>query len=120
MKETLATMALMALIVAFAPIAWVGKVVPASPTQTPALTDSPAQPRMSNNEAIEGKIKSLDKSGESVTLEDGTTLTIPDSLKAARAILKEGAMLRATYQEKRGEKVATSLDVQPTATKPKS
>jgi len=118
MKRTFATLAL---VVAFAPNVWAGEMMPTGPTQPPALTDSPVQPgRMSDAKAIEGKIKSVDGSGKSVTLEDGTTLAIPDSLKAARPILKQGAMLRATYKEKGGEKVATSLDVEPTTTKPQS
>jgi hypothetical protein len=62
---------------------------------------------------VEGKIKIMDGSGKRVTLEDGTTLTIPDSLKAARGSLKEGAIVKASYEEKGGEKVVTSIQVLP-------
>ena len=112
MKRALATVAL---VVAFAPTAWAGEMTPANRMQP-----LHAKPGMSDAKEIEGMIESMDRSGKSVTLEDGTTLTIPDSLKAGRAILKEGAMLRATYQEKGGEKIATSLEVQSTTAKPKS
>lgn len=60
---------------------------------------------------VEGKITSMDPSGKSVTLEDGTKLSIPSSLKVARGSLKKGAMVKATYEEKGGEKVATMIQV---------
>jgi hypothetical protein len=69
---------------------------------------------------VEGKIKTMDTSGKSVTLEDGTTLTIPDSLKAARGALREGAMVKATYEDRGGEKVVTSIEVLTQGNKPKS
>ncbi len=62
---------------------------------------------------VEGKITSMDPSGKSVTLEDGTKLSIPSSLKVARGSLKKGAMVKATYEEKGGQKVATMIQVRP-------
>jgi hypothetical protein len=53
----------------------------------------------------------MDRSRTKVTLEDGTTLTIPSSLKAARGALTKGARVKATYEEKGGQKVVTSLEV---------
>jgi Cu/Ag efflux protein CusF len=77
----------------------------------PAVREAAAQPETLEAKEVEGRIKSLDPSAKSVTLEDGTTLAIPDSLKAARGVLKKGAMVKATYQEKDGQKVLTSIKV---------
>ena len=61
---------------------------------------------------VEGKIKSLDPSGRMLTLEDGTQLTIPPSVNVSRGTLKEGAMVKASFEERSGQKVVTSLEVQ--------
>lgn len=42
------------------------------------------------------------------------------SLKLERGALKKGAMVKATYEEKGGQKVATSIEVRPEEKKPKS
>ena len=47
-----------------------------------------------------------------MTLDDGTTLTIPNSVKVAPNTLK-GAKVNATYEEKGGKRVVTSLRVEP-------
>jgi hypothetical protein len=62
-------------------------------------------------QTIEGQIKSVDPSGEAVTLVDGTTLTIPPDLKLLRDAFKTGATVKATYIEKGGQKVVTSIVV---------
>jgi Cu/Ag efflux protein CusF len=77
----------------------------------PAMKAAPAQPEAAPAKEVEGKIKSMDRSRTKVTLEDGTTLTIPSSLKAARGALTKGARVKATYEEKGGQKVVTSLEV---------
>ncbi|MBI4573480.1 MAG: hypothetical protein HY713_09390 [candidate division NC10 bacterium] len=41
-------------------------------------------------------------------------------LKLERGALKKGAMVKATYEEKGGQKVATSIEVWPEERKPKS
>lgn len=62
---------------------------------------------------VEGKIKSVDPSGKMVTLDDGTQLMIPPTVKVEKQALKPGANVKASYQEKDGQKVATSLMVMP-------
>ena len=74
---------------------------------------TPSDTRTSQAKQIEGNIASIDTSGKSIILDDGTQLMIPDSLKVARSSLKEGARVMATYEEQAGRKVATSLKVQP-------
>jgi hypothetical protein len=62
---------------------------------------------------VEGKIKSVDSSGKMVTLDDGTKLTIPPALSVEKKALKPGANVKASYEQKGGEKVATSFVVTP-------
>ena len=80
--------ALVASVVALAPMAWAADVV-------------------------EGKIKSVDPSGKMVTLDDGTKLTIPPTLTIEKKALQPGTNVKASYEEKSGQKVATSLIVIP-------
>jgi len=60
---------------------------------------------------VEGKIKSVDASGKIVTLDDGTQLTIPQALAVERKALQPGANVKATYEERDGQKIATSFMV---------
>jgi len=64
-------------------------------------------------EDVQGKIKSVDASGKMVTLDDGTQLMIPPTLKVEKQALKPGANVKASYEEKDGQKVATSFMVMP-------
>ncbi|HSB80279.1 MAG TPA: DUF1344 domain-containing protein [Candidatus Methylomirabilis sp.] len=83
----------------------------------PNPVGSPAQAAPSDSVApqakeVHGKVRSLDRSRKTVTLEDGTKLTIPESIKITSGSLKRGAMVIATYEEKDGQKVVTSILVQ--------
>jgi hypothetical protein len=62
---------------------------------------------------VEGKIKSVDTNVRVVTLEDGTMLTIPLTAKVDRNALKPGAIVKASFEEKGGEKVVTAIQVTP-------
>lgn len=64
---------------------------------------------------IEGKIKSVQASGAAtrVVLEDGTQLMIPASVRVERAGLKQGAIVKATYEDNRGQKIVTEIEVRP-------
>jgi len=99
---------------------WAGEMVPGAQQQPGAVQESPAQPDMAPVKQIEGKISTIDRDRKSVTLDDGTKLLIPDSLRTSLSALKEGATLRAMYEEKDGQKVVTRLTVQPEGRKPKS
>ena len=61
---------------------------------------------------IEGAIKSVDPTGRMLTLDDGTELTIPPTVSVPKADLKEGAVVKASFEERGGQKVVTSLQVQ--------
>jgi Protein of unknown function (DUF1344) len=71
-----------------------------------AQTSAPAAAK-----TIEGKVMTVDPAGTSLTLDDGTKLTIPESVKFSRADLKPGAAVKAAYEEKDGQKILTNLEV---------
>jgi hypothetical protein len=62
---------------------------------------------------VQGKVRSLDRHKKTVTLEDGTKLIIPETIKITSGALKKGAMVIAMYEEKDGQKVVTTILVQP-------
>ncbi len=73
--------------------------------QMPGGAGAPAEAKQ-----IEGKIKTVD--GGLVTLEDGTKLMIPASVKVERASLKEGATIKANFEQRAGQNIVTSIEVQ--------
>jgi Cu/Ag efflux protein CusF len=105
---------LLALLVAI-PVGWVGEIYaqagPQAPPGTPGA-GAPGAPGAGAKE-VEGKIKNVDPSGRMVTLEDGTKLTIPPALNVPREALKEGAIVKASFEERGGQNVVTSMRVQP-------
>jgi len=66
---------------------------------------------MAQAKTIEGKVMAVDPAGKSLTLDDGTKLTIPETVKFSRADLKPGAAVKAAYEEKDGQKILTNLEV---------
>lgn len=59
---------------------------------------------------VSGEVKSVDPAKKTVTLEDGTTLMVSDASKLKN--IKPGAMIKASYSEKGGQKVASSIEVE--------
>ena len=66
---------------------------------------------------IQGKIKGVDASGRLVTLDDGTQIVLPPTLTVERKALQPGANVKASYEEKDGQKIAKSFTVMPPAAK---
>jgi len=60
-------------------------------------------------EEIQGKIKSLDTTARLFALEDGTKIWVAEGL--SMGTLKEGASVKASYEERDGKKVATSIEI---------
>jgi ferric-dicitrate binding protein FerR (iron transport regulator) len=60
-------------------------------------------------EEISGKIQKVDMNDRSIVLEDGTQLWLAESVSTDT--LKEGATVKASYEEKDGKKVVTKIDV---------
>lgn len=74
------------------------------------------QPAAGGKQILEGKIKTM--AGNKLTLDNGAQLTLPDTMMGQRSLLKEGMTVKASYEEKGGEKVVTSMDVRPTEDRP--
>jgi hypothetical protein len=58
---------------------------------------------------IEGKIQKVDTSDRMFVLDDGTQLWVAEGLSLDG--LKEGAKVKATYEERDGKKIVTGLEV---------
>ena len=58
---------------------------------------------------VSGKVQKVDMVDRIVVLEDGTELWVGDSV--ALAALKEGATIKASYEDKDGKKVVTEMEV---------
>ena len=58
---------------------------------------------------VEGKIQSMDTNDRVLTLEDGTKLWIAEGVSIEG--LKEGAKVKASFEERDGKNVATSVQV---------
>jgi len=61
---------------------------------------------------VQGKVKGWDAAAGMVTLEDGTTLSVPASV-TERGDIKEGVMVKVSYEEKDGQKVVSKMEVTP-------
>jgi ferric-dicitrate binding protein FerR (iron transport regulator) len=60
-------------------------------------------------EEVSGKIQKVDTGERSIVLEDGTQLWLAESVSVDA--LKEGATIKASYEEKDGKKIVTQIDV---------
>jgi len=58
---------------------------------------------------VEGKVQSVDTTDRVLTLEDGTKLWIAEGVSIEG--LKEGAKVKASFEERDGKNVATSVQV---------
>lgn len=101
-----ALVALVTLVMAGSPT-WAQETRPMERPAGPTAPLTSAAPSKAQPTAVQGKIKTLDPSGKTLTLEDGTTLTIPESVGMTG--LKEGTRVIATYEGNGEQKVVTSL-----------
>lgn len=58
---------------------------------------------------IEGKVQQVDRTDRMVVLEDGTKLWIAEGL--GMDTLKEGAKVKASYEERDGKNVVTGFEI---------
>jgi uncharacterized protein DUF1344 len=93
----------------FALLTLVAMVLPAV-SVLPAIAQTE---RVAKARQVEGRIQTVDPAANMLRLSDGTTLLIPDNMIVDPAVLKPGVMVRAAYEEDGGQKVITSLEVQP-------
>ena len=61
---------------------------------------------------VQGKVKKWDTTTQTITLEDGTELTVPATIKDS-AMIKEGATVKVSYEEKDGKKVISKIEMSP-------
>jgi len=64
---------------------------------------------------VEGKLKSVDATGRVLMLDDGTRLMVPPTVQIERRALQPGAQVKASYEERSGEKVITAIEISPAA-----
>ena len=67
--------------------------------------------QMTGGSMVEGKIANV--SGGKLTLADGTELVIPSDVRVQRSDLKPGATVKASFEERGGQKVVTNIAVEP-------
>jgi len=60
-------------------------------------------------EDVAGKIQSVDPSERAIVLDDGSKLWVAEGV--SMDALKEGATVKASYEERDGKKVVTSIEV---------
>ena len=68
-------------------------------------------PSAAQQKSVDSTIKAVDAATGTLTLADGTKLVIPKALMVPRGQLKPGVGISANYEERGGEKVATSLQI---------
>ena len=83
--------------------------MPKGDSAQPKSMEQQKSMEMNTDKRVEGTIKSVQ--GSTVTLDDGTTLAIPSSVQVSRDQLKPGAIIVAEYQERGGQKIATSVQI---------
>jgi hypothetical protein len=80
--------------------------------QQPAPGTAPAAPAPAGQEkSVEGKVKSWNPATSTMTLDDGTQISIPANVKE-REKIKEGASVKASYTVTGGRNVAKSVQVE--------
>jgi Cu/Ag efflux protein CusF len=85
-------------------VSWVGV---ASAQTAPA---APAPPAM-GEKTMEGKVKSVDQAKKQVTLEDGTSFTIPATVQVEWASIKPGKTVAISYTEAGQQKTVRKVEV---------
>ena len=68
-----------------------------------------AVPAIALSAEVQGKVRTIDAGDRVVTLEDGTRITIPDGI--AIDMLKEGAEVTVSYEERDGKNQATNVEM---------
>ena len=97
---------LVAAVVAAVPIGWAGQVQAQGAPQ-----GAPPMGPTAGAQQVEGKVVALDPSGKTLTLDDGTELTVPAGAQLPPDV-KEGSIIKASFEERSGQKVLTGLELQ--------
>lgn len=106
-RRSLQIVLLVAVVVAVVPVVWIAQVQ----AQAAPQGSQPVGLTAGAQHEVQGKITAVDPSRKMLTLEDGTRLTIPPTVQLPRDI-KEGSIVKASFEEQSGQNVVTSLEVQ--------
>jgi Cu/Ag efflux protein CusF len=93
----------MSLLLIVALVGWVGAV---SAQQAPTTA-----PSGMSEKTLEGKVKSVDQAKKQVTLEDGTTLTVPPGVQIEWSSIKPGSTVMVSYVEAGQLKTVRKVEV---------
>jgi hypothetical protein len=85
----------MSVLLMIAVVGWVGAV---SAQQAPATPPAAAPPAM-GEKMMEGKVKTVDQAKKQVILEDGTSFTIPATVKVEWSSITPGKTVAISYVE---------------------
>src|SRR4029453_2382928 len=78
----------------------------------PPAGNAQEKEKTTGGQTIDGRIRSV--ADKRITLDDGTVVVVPpDTMRQSE--LKVGARIKGTYETRNGQKVATSLEVDPAA-----
>jgi len=112
MKRALAVLTALLFVVGWVGVTMAQAPKPGAPPGAPAQPcAAPGAEKPGAAKEVEGKITAVDPAGKMVMLDDGTQLEIPATVKVDKKALKPGATVKASYEEKDGKKVVTSIDV---------
>jgi Cu/Ag efflux protein CusF len=103
-RKPLRTVVLVAAVLAVMPIRW------AAPAQAQGAAQSVARMAADAQQA-QGTITTLDPGTRTLTLDDGTRLTIPRGAQLPPDV-KEGDIVKATFEEQAGQKLLIVLEVE--------
>jgi hypothetical protein len=81
---------------------------------TPPAGRAPAAPPATGEtgqKMVEGKLKMADQGKKQITLEDGTTFTVPTTVQVAWAELKPGKTVLISYSEAGPQKSVKKVEV---------
>ncbi|HEV8675814.1 MAG TPA: DUF1344 domain-containing protein [Methylomirabilota bacterium] len=82
-----------------------------APPSGSAQPAAPSDASGKDGKTVEGKVKSYDAATNMVTLDDGIQYSIPADLQFDRdLLLKEGASVKASYDEKDGQRVILKIE----------
>ena len=84
-----------------------------APHATHIQSQAPRTVSMGDQRQLEGTIRSVDLSTDTIILDSGDTLVVPSSLAINRSHLKPDVWVVAQYEERGGRKVATTISVRP-------
>jgi uncharacterized membrane-anchored protein len=76
-----------------------------------ASAQTQVPPAQKEEQAVEGKIASVDPSRTEITLTDGTKLVTPQGAVFTPGAVAEGMTIVASYREENGAKVLTGIAV---------